>query len=432
MNENRERINESIIRDMSEGVMTINMGGVIDSINPAAERILGKTKDEVLGKKYIRVFMKDKANDVFNQAVLDAMYDPDSKHEKIVSWNNGSQTKQLYMVTSMLFHENQKMGTIIVFGDITELSELKLRYAQDIEKLLHSLVKALSIAIDERSHYTGNHTRNMVDMAEAFLDWMEANGNPWNYDDSQRSEFIMSVGLHDIGKLTVPLEIMDKATRLGPRIEVIKERFIKIKLLYKIAMLEGRISEEEYLKKVDAADDEYTFIVHVNMIGYLPDADLLKVRCLSSETFVDENGKNQRLLTDDEIAMLSIRKGTLTAEERSIMQGHASSTWNILNQVSFPVEYKDVPRWAAAHHEFLQGGGYPNGILGSEIPKEVRLLTILDIFEALTAKDRPYKPSIPIEKAWKILDSMVKEGSLDGELLEAFKKSHAWERDNNT
>ena len=167
MNENRERINESIIRDMSEGVMTINMGGVIDSINPAAERILGKTKDEVLGKKYIRVFMKDKANDVFNQAVLDAMYDPDSKHEKIVSWNNGSQTKQLYMVTSMLFHENRKMGTIIVFGDITELSELKLRYAQDIEKLLHSLVKALSIAIDERSHYTGNHTRNMVDMAEA-------------------------------------------------------------------------------------------------------------------------------------------------------------------------------------------------------------------------------------------------------------------------
>ena len=103
--------------------------------------------------------------------------------------------RQLHLVSSFLFDEGREIGTIIVFSDITELAELKVRYAHDIEMLLDSLVKALSTAIDERSHYNANHTRNMVRMAEAFLDWMEKNGNPWKYDDTRRRVFVMSVGL---------------------------------------------------------------------------------------------------------------------------------------------------------------------------------------------------------------------------------------------
>ncbi len=125
--------------------------------------------------------------------------------------------------------------------------------------------------------------------------------------------------------------------------------------------------------------------------------------------------------------MLSIRKGTLTAAERSLMQGHVTSTWNILKQVDFPAQYANIPSWAASHHELLQGNGYPNGISGESIPREVRLLTILDIFEALTAKDRPYKSPYSLDMTWKILNSMVQEGSLDGELLALFKESRAWE-----
>ena len=425
---NRSLIYESVIRDMSEGIMTIGLSGEIDSFNPAAERILGIRKDGVIGHQFARVFIGNPENDVFAQAVLDAMYEPEARHEQVVPWHCGDQARQLYLVSSFLFDGEKEIGTIIVFSDITELAELKVRYAQDIERLLDSLVRALSTAIDERSHYNANHTRNMVKMAEAFLDWMEKNGNPWRYDGIRRRVFLMSVALHDVGKLTVPLEIMDKSTRLGSRLDMIRDRFTKVKLLNRIAMLEGRITAAEHDRAAAEAEDILAFICRINKAGFLPDEDLQRVQNLAAKTFTDENGTVQRLLTDGEITMLSIRKGTLTAEERSRMQGHAASTWSILSQVQFPDAYADVPAWAASHHELLNATGYTKGLAGEEIPREVRLLTILDIFEALTAKDRPYKPPMPLEKAWKILDSMVREGAMDGEMLAEFKESRAWEQ----
>lgn len=311
-----------------------------------------------------------------------------------------------------------------VMGDMEK--EL-IEHENQIEALLDSLVKALSIAIDDRSHYTGRHTQNMAKMAESFLDWMQANGNSWHYDETKRRVFIMSVGLHDIGKLTVPLEIMDKSTRLGPGLQTVADRFARMKLIDRVEYLEGRISEADYETKVRETNDTLAFIEKTNSAGYLSDEDLERIKALADMTYTDENGVICNLLTEDEIKKLSIRKGTLTEEERSVMQSHATSTWHILKQVDFPAQYAYVPIWAASHHELLRGNGYPNGIGGEKIPKEVRLLTILDIFEALTAKDRPYKPSFPLEKAWSILDSMVKEGSLDGELLAEFKESRAWE-----
>ena len=425
---NKALIYESIIRDMSEGIMTIGLNGTIDSFNPAAERILGITKDEAIGHQFALVFIGSEENDVFTQSVLDAMYEPVARHEEVVPWHHGDQTRLLYLVSSFLFEGDREIGTIIVFSDITELAELKVRYAQDIEKLLDSLVKALSTAIDERSHYNANHTRNMVKMAEAFMDWMADNGNAWQYDAIRRRGFIMSVGLHDVGKLSVPLEIMDKATRLGSRMEFIEERFTKLGLLNRIAMLERRMTAEEYGRAAAEAEEILAFIHRVNTGGPLQEEDLGKVQELASKTYTDENGETQRLLTDEEITMLSIRRGTLTAQERKQMQEHAMSTWKILNQVQFPDAYANVPSWAASHHELLNATGYTKGLSGSQIPREIRLLTILDIFEALTAKDRPYKPPMPLEKAWKILDSMVTEGALDGDILAEFKKSRAWEQ----
>ena len=425
--EHREEIFESIIRDMAEGVMTVSLSGVIESINPAAEKILDKKREDVIGKKYIRVFFQNEENDAFNQTVLDALHAPGTRHEKMVTWHSEGRKKHLYMVTSVLSHDDQKIGTIIVFGDITEITELKDRYLRDTEALLDSLVRALSTAVDERSHYTANHTRNMVMMGESFLEWMEKQGNPWQYDESLRREFVMSVWLHDIGKLTVPLEIMDKATRLGTRLNTIQDRFREMRLLNRIAMLEGHISADEYEKRRKEAGEILAFISHVNTAGLLSDDDLSRITGLSSLTFEDEDGTIRRMLTDDEITMLSIRKGTLTTEERKIMQEHAASTWNILSQVHFPAQYADVPMWAASHHEFLNAAGYPAGLAGEQIPREVQLLTILDIFEALTAKDRPYKPPVPLETVWTILDNMVQAGCLNGELLFLFRESRVWE-----
>lgn len=109
------------------------------------------------------------------------------------------------------------------------------------------------------------------------------------------------------------------------------------------------------------------------------------------------------------------------------MESHVTMTSRILEQVSFPKAYQQVPKWAGAHHELLNGRGYPTHAAGDEIPHEVRLLTILDVFDALTARDRPYKPGMPVEKALSILASMVSEGGIDGNILALFEESKAWE-----
>ena len=308
------------------------------------------------------------------------------------------------------------------------ISITNMMYAEQITRLLDSLVGALSAAIDERSHYNANHTKNMVRVGENFLDWLKATDNPWTFDENRRRAFLMSVWLHDVGKLAVPLEVMDKETRLGPALDDIRERFRVIGLLDRIACLEGRIDAAERERRAAEQAETLALIERVNRAGFLPDEDLEAVNELAKRTYLDETGTERPLLTETERTCLSIRKGTLTDEERSVMQSHVVVTGRILNQVTFPKIYAQVPRWAAAHHELLNGRGYPDHVSAEDIPVEVRLLTILDVFDALTASDRPYKKPMPLEKALSILHSMAeKEGSVDGDILALFEKSRAWE-----
>ena len=139
-------------------------------------------------------------------------------------------------------------------------------------------------------------------------------------------------------------------------------------------------------------------------------------------------GKEHPWLTDEELALLSIRKGTLSDEERKIMENHVVVTRKLLSQIKFSKEFSNVQKWAAGHHELLNGSGYPNHLAGEDIPQEIRIITILDIFDALVADDRPYKPGMPVEKALAILDAMAnKEGKLDPELTGLFVESRCWE-----
>lgn len=308
------------------------------------------------------------------------------------------------------------------------ISITNMKYAEQVTQLLDSLVGALSTAIDERSHYNANHTRNMVRVGENFLDWLDRTGNAWAFDENKRRTFLMSVWLHDVGKLVVPLEVMDKASRLGARLGDVREHFRTAGFVDHIAMLKGEMPKEEYAAREKEREDELAFIEHIDRTGFLPDTDLAMVEKLARQTYRDENGEEHPLITEDERVCLSVRKGTLTDEERSIMQSHVSVTGRILSQVSFPKMYADVPTWAAMHHELLNGNGYPNHVGADAIPREVRLLTILDVFEALTARDRPYKPPMPLEKALGILHIMAeKEGSIDPEILRMFEQSKAWE-----
>ena len=315
---------------------------------------------------------------------------------------------------------------LLAMGSQAAICLTNMNYAHQIRKMLDSYVKVMSTAIDARTPYNANHTKNMVIYATRFIDWLQNNYPGQYFDEQKKQEFIMSVWMHDIGKLITPLEIMDKQSRLAGNYHLVLERLEKIRLLARIAQLEGRMSgaqAEQTLLDIRQAEK---LVRTVNEAGPLTDEQIGQVEQLAARTYVEEDGTVHSWLTGQEREQLMIRKGTLTSGERAVMQDHVEKTRMMLEQMALGDDYKDVLQWASQHHELLNGSGYPKGLKGDEICWEVRLLTILDVFEAMTAIDRPYKRPMPAEQAFRILQEMADQGQIDQKLLALFEQSRAW------
>ena len=316
---------------------------------------------------------------------------------------------------------------IRALGSQAAICLTNMNYAHEVRELLESFARVMSTAIDARMPYNANHTRGMVRDAGRFLAWLDRHERGWRFTGAQKHEFLLAVWMHDIGKLAIPSDIMDKDTRLGNRLDGVLGRFRAIALLDRVALLENGISGAEYARRADVLREALSFVHTINRGGRLSDDDYEAVQALAARTYLDEQGRVQPWLTEDERVALSIREGTLTAEERAVMEGHVTMTARMLSEMKFTGDYAGTPVWAAGHHEMLDGSGYPQGLRGEEIPRETRLLTILDIFNALTACDRPYKPALPVNKALAILHDMADGGKLDGAILALFEESRAWE-----
>ena len=307
-----------------------------------------------------------------------------------------------------------------------------VRYLAEIQELFHSFVRVFVSAVDERSPYNASHTRHMAAYGERFLDYLNAqvekNGRQAPFDAGRREELLMSIWLHDVGKLVIPLEIMDKQARLSHgQHQAFLHRMETLRLLGEIDALSGRRENLEGLwEDINKAGG---LVESANTAGFVTDEMLESLKQLAERTYRDRDGKEKPWLTKEEFEMLSIRKGTLSDKERDVMQSHVVMTDRLLSQIQFSAELSHVREWAASHHEYLSGDGYPRHLSGDEIPPEVRILTILDIFDALTADDRPYKPGMPPERALSVLKDMAeKENRLDRELVEQFAKSRCWEQ----
>jgi response regulator RpfG family c-di-GMP phosphodiesterase len=281
-------------------------------------------------------------------------------------------------------------------------------------------------AIDECSPYNAHHTRNMARYGRKFIKWLRKSKNAWQPTEEEERGIMLSIWFHDVGKVAVPHEVMDKEDRLGGLKKDIFYRFDIAELSLKLAFSKGIISENEFPEKQKEFAAAREFVTKVNTVGFLDDDNLEKVKRLTELKWIDENGEEIEFFNTPEIEALSIRKGTLTAKERAIIESHVAITARILSEIPFPEYLKGVYDSATSHHEMLNGKGYPRGLKGDEIPRETRLLTIIDIFDALTARDRPYKPVMSLEKAFGILDEMVKYGQIDGDILELFKVSKAY------
>ena len=315
------------------------------------------------------------------------------------------------------------------FANIAANALANLIHIKEINEVFQSFVAAMARAIDERSVYNSNHTHNVTKLCKEFAKYLSSRypqGHEYFFDEKRLEDLVMATTLHDIGKIVTPVAIMDKADRLGERLPLLLSRIEIKKHQLEIDFLKKVLSEEEYKKSLNTLEDDTKFAEKIVVSHRLTDADLVRIKGLSSHTYVDPGGESRQVFEDGDIEGLSILRGTLTPSERKIMEEHVSVTGRLLDGVAFSKYFEKVPLFARSHHEFLNGSGYPKGLKGDEIPIEVRIMTVCDIFEALVATDRPYKKGMPVEIALDILESMANEGKLHKELVAIFAKSEVW------
>lgn len=310
-----------------------------------------------------------------------------------------------------------------------------VRLYRDLENLFDSFIQVIATAIDEKSPYTAGHIQRVqrltMDIARAMNEDKEGKFKDFYLNDDEMRELSVAAWMHDVGKITTPEYVVDKSTKLEgvfDKIELIKARFeiIKRDILvehYKRFSDLANPSDEEKMsleEKIKQIEEERDFLVSCNKPGeFMDDQKIQRLKEIAQKQFKD-NDKNNSFLSEDELNNLSIRKGSLNTQERKMIENHAVVTYKMLNKLPFPKKLKRVPEIAAKHHEKLDGSGYPFGSKAEEIPYQARILAIADIFEALTAHDRPYKKAMPISQALKILGFMEKDKHIDKDIYELF------------
>ncbi|MCI8308020.1 MAG: GAF domain-containing protein [Lachnospiraceae bacterium] len=327
-------------------------------------------------------------------------------------------------------------GQIISFSKMSEriiasmanqaaIAVANMRYIEEIKTLMRSFVQAMSTAIDERTPYNGSHTRKVTMYAGMMADYINrlhiVGGTDMFFSEQRRDNLLLAAGLHDIGKMIVPLSVMNKATRLGARYEEVMLRYELIQSFLRIDMLEGRISEDTYNEEYRFLERARELIEYVNPKGYIADDITDEIDSITAKAYKKPDGSVIRYMYPEEADCMKIRRGTLSASERKIMESHVEMTEKILSRVHFDKTHEKIPVWASTHHEMLDGSGYPKKLKGDEIEPEARILAIIDIYDALTSADRPYKTPMPKTEAFIVLKEMALDGKLDKLFVEYFE-----------
>ena len=345
-------------------------------------------------------------------------------------------------------------GASIAFSEeiITIVSSLASQAAVIVDKetlileqktLLESFIKMMAAAIDAKSPYTGAHCVRVPVLTEMLAEaaCKDEDGffKKFKMSDEEKYELHIAAWLHDCGKIVTPVHIMDKATKLETifdRIDIIRGR---IELLRKEAKIEHLESlqqknaeptelEEKYRSKLALLNDDMVFLETINIGSeFVDDSNIERLKKLATIT-IEIGGNTEPLLTDNEVYNLSTRRGTITPEERQIMNDHMVHTVNMLESMPWPRHLQRVPEYAVGHHEKMDGTGYPKGVLAGTMSIPARMMAIADIFEALTAVDRPYKKPKKLSEAMQIIGQFKKSNHLDPNIVDFFVTSKTYRR----
>jgi HD-GYP domain-containing protein (c-di-GMP phosphodiesterase class II) len=316
------------------------------------------------------------------------------------------------------------------------------RLIVQLEELFEAFIQLINTAIDDKSPYTGGHCARVpaltMMLAEAVSRTERGPLKGFVMTDQDRRELKIAGLLHDCGKITTPVHVVDKATKLQTlfdRIHLLDTRFEVLKRDAEIAMLSrrqktadrGQSSVEdaairaEYDARIRQLDDDREFLRHCNVGSEaMSDEEQQRVRRIANYQWLGVDGKTGNFLSDDEVENLNIRSGTLTAAEREIINHHIEVTIKMLESLPWPKHLKNVPEYAGGHHERMDGKGYPRGLTREQMSVQARVMGIADIFEALTAKDRPYKKGKTLTESLTILGKFKLVGHVDPDLFDVF------------
>lgn len=327
--------------------------------------------------------------------------------------------------------ESQKIILSLASQAAVALSNSHLIH--DLESLFELFIKTIATTIDERSPYTSGHIRRVAELtmfiAKKINETKQGYFSDVQFSDDQMRELRMAAWMHDMGKITTPQYLLDKKTKLQTvhdRIHEVKTRLKLIKKDYVTAAQSEKkdLPVSKVLRSAEAEmkalDKEYQFLREVNKgEEFMSDEKIARIKDIAKREFCMD-GESRPLLSEEEVYNLCVRRGTLNEEERNIINNHALVTHKILSGLPFPKKLRHVGDYASAHHENLDGSGYPFGLKGDEIPLQSRIIAIADVFEALTAKDRPHRKAKTLSEAFGIMESMVKDNHIDKDLFEFF------------
>ena len=307
---------------------------------------------------------------------------------------------------------------------------------KQLEGLLEALVNLINIGIDEKSPYTGRHCQFVPELTMMLAEAAHASGSGplagFSMNDADRRELWLAGLLHDCGKITTPVHVVDKATKLQTifdRIQLVDTRYEVLLRDAEIRALRTRLeadadpaaiedrlrSEQERLR----ADREFLRRANIGGEGMAPE-DQERVRRIARTRWTGPDGQEQDLLSAEEVLNLTVRFGTLTEEERKIINNHIVVTIRMLESLPWPKHLKNVPEYAGGHHERMDGKGYPRGLTREQMSVQARIMAIADIFEALTARDRPYKKGKTLSESLHILGKFALNGHIDPDLFDVF------------